>query len=205
MFLKISKILLILILPFVLFLGVLSLVGFDEGFYQQKFSEYKVEKDAKNAVELHKKIINFITSKNNSAPNELNEKEQQHLFDVRNLIRISKIIFYVFVLLFVLLIIASAFMLKVNNYIVNFVGKVLLFGGLLTVVLAALLFFFISSDFSSAFESFHKLLFENGTYIFDPDKDTIIRLYPEIRTTYCKGLRIFSNLLAKLSMNFTPI
>ncbi|MDP3765282.1 MAG: DUF1461 domain-containing protein [Nanoarchaeota archaeon] len=178
-FLTLSKVLMILILPFLLFLLVLNFVGFDNRFYQEKFSEYEIQQNVPEAVPLHEKVINFITGKNDKPPQEFNEREKQHLFDVRKAVRISTILLYILIILFVLLLIVSSFILKVNNYITSFVGKVLVFGGFLTVIMAVSLFLLINSDFSKTFESFHRLLFEKGTYTFDPAKEMIVKLYPE--------------------------
>ena len=178
-FITISKLLMVVILPFLLFIAAFNFYGFDAEFYKEKFSEYEVQNDVPNAVSLNEKIINFITGKNNDVPNEFNDREKQHLRDVRKVVGISTIVLYVFIILFVALLIVSALILKMNNHIINFVGKVLVFGGFLTIILAGLLFFFISSDFSAAFESFHTLLFKKETYVFDPAKEMIVRLYPE--------------------------
>lgn len=177
-FTTILKFLLVFILPFLIFIQTSSFVGFDNKFYQQKFSEYSVNKDLPQATSLHEKVINFIKSKNNELPNEFNEKEKQHLLDVRNLIKSLTIIFYVLIILFVLLLIISILKIKKKIQIKKFIGEVLVFGGFLTVILASALFFFIILDFSSTFESFHKLFFIKETYIFDPAKDTIVNLYP---------------------------
>ena len=178
-FLTISKILMILILPFLLFLVAFNLNGFNGQFYKEKFAEYKVQNDVPQAISINEKVINFIAGKNNEFPNEFNEREKQHLLDVRKVVGISTIVLYVFIILFIMLLIVSALILKINNHIINFVGKVLVFGGFLAIILAGLLFFFISSDFSAAFESLHTLLFEKGTYVFDPAKEIIVMLYPE--------------------------
>lgn len=178
-FVAISKFLLILALPFLIFLLVMDFVGFDTSFYEKKFLEYKVHQEIPEASSLNEKIIDFIKGKNSELPSEFNEREKQHLWDVRRVVRISTIVLYIFIALFILLLIASAFILKANNYIINFVGKVLVLGGILTAILAMVLFFLINSDFSAAFESFHLLLFEKGTYVFDPAKEMIVKLYPE--------------------------
>lgn len=193
-FVTILKLLMILILPFLLFLIVFNFYGFNNIFYQQKFSEYKVQQDVPEALSLHEKVINFITGEKEELPAEFNEREKQHLFDVRKAVRISTILLYIVIILFVLLLVVSAFILKVNNYITNFVGKVLVFGGFLTVMLAVALFFLINSDFSKTFESFHNLLFEKGTYTFDPAKEMIVKLYPE-QLFMDLGLRISKNIL----------
>lgn len=178
-FLTISTFLLVFILPFILFLLVTSFAGFDDLFYRDKFLEYKVQEDVPQASSLHEKVINFIKAKSNDLPNEFNEREKQHLFDVRNVARVSTIALYVFLILFVLLLIISSFILKVNNKIINFVGKILIFGGLLTVAISLALFLFINYNFSSTFESFHTLFFKPGTYTFDPAKEMLTRIYPE--------------------------
>lgn len=189
-FLSISKFLLILIIPLLLFIFVLNFYGFDSTFYQEKFREYQVQKNTSEAIYIHETLINFIRGKNNQIPDEFNERERQHLWDVRSIVKISTILLYIFIILFVILLLASAFILKINNLVTNFVGKVLVFGGFLTIALAAILFLFISSDFSATFESFHRILFEKGSYIFDPKKDLIVNLYPE---------QLFMELGAKIS------
>ncbi len=178
-FITILKFLLILILPLLILLMSLNLVSFDESFYDKKFSEYKVQEDVPDAMSLHEKVMNFIKGNNNTLPNELTQREKEHLLDVKNLVHISTTALYIFIFLFILLLISSALILKVNNKIINFIGKVLIFGGFLTIVIAASLFLFIISDFSASFESFHKLFFEKGTYLFDPAKEIIVKIYPE--------------------------
>ena len=150
-FLKISKFLMILILPIILFLLVVSFSGFDSLYYQKKLSEYGVEQEVPKASSLNEKVIDFIKGKNKELPSEFNSKEQQHLWDVRGVVKILTIILYSLIALFILLLFISAFTLKINNYIINFVGKVLLFGGFLTILLAALVFLLINYDFSTAF------------------------------------------------------
>lgn len=178
-FLAISKFLLIIILPFLLFLAVADFAAFDNSFYREKFSEYNVLQDVPQAASLHEGVMGFIEGNTNELPNEFSEREKQHLQDVRGIVGISTMLLYLLIALFVALLAASAFILKFNKFALNFVGKVLVFGGFLTVILAAILFFLISSDFSASFESFHMLLFSNGTYAFEPAKEMIVRLYPE--------------------------
>ena len=193
-FLTISKTLLISIMPFLLFLIVLNFVGFDKKFYHEKFLEYGVQKDLPNAVLLHETVINFIKGKDLKLPDELNEREKQHLWDVRSILAISKVTLYALLSLFILLFIASAFILKTNNNLSDFAGAVLFFGGLLTIASAVILIFFINFNFSTFFESFHKILFKSGTYTFDPSADIIIKIYPE-QLFIELGARIFKVLI----------
>lgn len=178
-FIDISKILVITAIPLLIFLLAANFTAFDKSFYQRKFSEYKVNENVEGAQYLHEKVMDFIQGKSNELPNEFNEREKRHLFDVKNIVRTSTIVLYILIVIFILLLAISAFVLKVNNHIINFVGKVLIFGGILTIILATILFFLIISGFSAAFESFHKLFFEKDTYLFDPANEMIVNLYPE--------------------------
>ena len=176
-FITISKLLLVLIFPLLIFLVIFNFTGFNENYFRQKFSDYGIN-DA-SLISIHEKILNFVKGNNNELPNELNEREKQHLLDVRKAINYSAILLYVLIALFVILLVISALTLKANNYITNFVGKVLVFGGFLTIMLAGALLILIYFDFSSVFEGFHLMLFQQGTYTFDPVKEMLVRLYPE--------------------------
>lgn len=176
---KIAKILLILAMPFLLFLLAVNLLIFDEGFYQEKLTKYGVTEKIPNAFSLHEEVINFLKGRSDELPDVFNDREKSHFFNVRDVVKASTIIFYALIAMFILLLSTSIFTLKINNYITNFIGKVLFFGGVLTIALALILFLLISFDFSPTFESFHLLLFEKGTYLFDPANEMIVNLYPE--------------------------
>lgn len=178
-FLSISKFLMILTLPILLFLFSFNYYGFDNSFYKEKFFEYNVQRSVPNAYLLHEKVFNFIKGNSGELPKEFNDRESQHLFDVRKLVRIGKILLYVLIVLYLLMLIISAFVLEVKNKIMNFIGKSLLFGGILTLLFAGILLLLINSDFSRVFESFHHLFFTEGTYLFDPSNEIIVNLYPE--------------------------
>lgn len=177
-FLTFAKTLLILILPVLLFLLIANFTGFNLSFYKEKFLQYDVEKNVPEAGLLHEKVIDFITGNSNQAPSNFDEKEKQHLWDVRNTIKYGKILLYFLVVLFIVLLLLSAFIIKANNIITNFVGKIFLYGGILTIVIAAFLFLLINFGFSSTFEAFHQAFFRPGTYVFDA-KEKIVNIYPE--------------------------
>ncbi|MBI2558395.1 DUF1461 domain-containing protein [Candidatus Woesearchaeota archaeon] len=179
LFLRISKFLMIIIVPSLVFLLIANFASFDSSFYRKEFLKYNVYKDVPQADFLHEKVIKFIDGKSNGMPNAFNQREMQHLEDVRKLIQVSKIVFCILVILFLLLAVLSALKLNAKRLIINFFGKVLAFGGILTIAMAVVLLLLVSLDFSIAFESFHLMFFEKGTYVFDSAKEIIVRLYPE--------------------------
>src|SRR3989338_17335 len=163
-FLTISMFLMIIILPFILLLATFGFYLFNLNFYKEKFTEYKVYNQVPQADSLNSKVINFITGNNNSIPNEFNPRERQHLFDVRKIILASKIIFYFSIILFVSLLIISASILNKKKNTIKFISIVLISGGFLTILLAGIVLLMAYFNFSSAFESFHRMLFKAGTY-----------------------------------------
>jgi len=178
-FLTLSKFFLIFISPVLLFLFVSNLTAFDNSFYREKFSEYKIQQDLPQANVIHEKVINYIKGKNDELPNQFNEREKHHLWDVRKFVYTFNNLMYILIALFVMLSTISLYHLKINRMALNFFGKILFFGGLLTLIIALVLSILLSMNFSTTFELFHKLFFENGTYVFDPSKEIIVRLYPE--------------------------
>lgn len=178
-FLPASKFSLILVFPLLILLSAAYFAGFGNNFYQKEFAEYNVQQDVPNAAYLHENVINFIKGSSGELPNNFNQRETQHLADVRKIVGIFRIILYTVVILFLLLFFISLKMLKPKKSAIIFIGKVFLYGGMLTMLPAIILFFLINSNFQDAFESFHRLFFEKGTYLFDPANEIIVKLYPE--------------------------
>ena len=176
---SISRFLLILILPFLIFLIVADFAGFDENFYKNEFSYYNVGKNVPAYAPMHQKVMGFISGKGSELPQQFNSRERQHMADVRSIIRIFTIAMSVLVIVFILLLLVSGFILKANGQLASFIGEVLLYGGFLTIAIGVMLLALLNSYFSSSFESFHKLFFQSGTYSFDPAKEVIVNLYPE--------------------------
>lgn len=178
-FINLSKIFLVLILPFLIFLLVFNFTVFSNSFFKNAFSKYGVYDKFSNAEAMHQKVIDFIEGKSGELPANFNDRERQHLDDVKNVISALTITLYIIIALFVILLFISSFMLKINSSIINFVGKVLMWGGILTVAAALLLFIAVKIDFGPTFESMHQMFFQKGTYLFDPAKESIVNLYPE--------------------------
>ena len=198
---------LIIIMPLMIFLSAAHLAGFNGPFYKEEFSKYNVEKNAPDAVELHRKVVDYIKGKSDYLPDRFNEREKKHLHDVRRLVLLSKAALYSLTALAGILVILSARKIWKRRDLEQFVGSILLLGGLLTLALSALLLLSINSNFSSSFESFHKIFFQQGTYAFDPDYEVVVNLYPEelfmdLGLRIAKGIVITSLIIVALGIYF---
>ena len=176
---KLPKIFLIIIIPFLIFLSTIQFAGFNGSFYKREFLKYKVQESVPEALELHQNVMHFIKGKSDFLPDNFNDREKQHLYDVRRLVLLFRAILYVLIALVGIFIILSAKKIEKRSNLGQFIGKVLLFGGLTAITIAVLLFLMINFNFSSSFESFHKIFFQPGTYAFDQDTEIIVNIYSE--------------------------
>jgi integral membrane protein (TIGR01906 family) len=177
--LKLSRFFLILILPVLIFLISVDLAAFSDSFYRKEFDKYGVKNSVIEAEILHGKVIGYITGKSSSLPNLFNEREKRHLTDVRNLVKNFNIAIYIFLILFVLMLVFFGFLLREEKHIIGFVGKTLVYGGILTIIISVVLLLLSLFNFTSSFDSFHRLFFQQGSYVFDPENELIVKLYPE--------------------------
>ncbi|BCD22561.1 MULTISPECIES: lipoprotein intramolecular transacylase Lit [Bacillus] len=93
-----------------------------------------------------------------------------HFVDVKNiLVKIQ----YVMYATIIIAIVGGMYLLKKKN------EKFLLHGSILTIIFPIALMLPIVINFEKSFVIFHKLLFSNDYWVFDPEKDPIILMLPE--------------------------
>ncbi len=189
------KIFLAIIIPILIYLSVSYIVFNDENYFDEKLFEYKSEQKVPNAKIIHEKVFSFLKNEDASLPGEFNEKEKQHLADVRSMINAAKLVLLVSLALFLSMMVASGFFLRAKGIILNFFGKIIVYGAILAILISIALFFMINSSFGAAFEKFHQVFFTAGTYSFDPQNDIITKIYPE-QLFMDAGLRVSKLVLA---------
>jgi integral membrane protein (TIGR01906 family) len=102
-----------------------------------------------------------------------NERELQHMFDVKNVVQAALNIWYI-----------SLGLLAVTGILAYFDGwkgvyrRAIRRGGWLTLVLLGAILLFVFVAFGVIFVLFHNIFFESGTWTF-LYSDTLIRLFPE--------------------------
>ena len=147
-----------------LFLGlfiILSgfrLVVFDVDFYM-KFN---------NNREDTLKIVEYLQE--GKPLNGFTDKEVTHMTDVKIIIDVFLLIFY---LSFVFFIFITGFLIYENK----FNNKIFIYGALLAIVFL-LIMFLLSLNFQSLFLNFHEVFFENNSWIFNQE-DKLVNLFSE--------------------------
>ena len=115
-----------------------------------------------------------------------NNKEKQHLQDVKNLYKNLVLVFYITLILSLILLI---YFIYTKN--LKIIYKSFLISSLIIFFLV-LLFFFI--DFNYLFEKFHVVVFDNDLWQLNPNEDNLINLFPE-KIQYDITKKIFINVL----------
>ena len=110
--------------------------------------------------------------------NLFNQKEIDHMVDVKNLIK-TTILFERVGL--ILLIIFFVFYLFREGYISFYknLKRIMLVSFLIWSILLFLIVFGMIVDFNYTFTLFHKIMFTNDLWILDPNSDFLIMIYPQ--------------------------
>lgn len=135
-------------------------------------------------------IIDYIqnpSKKNFKLPTiPFSQNGKRHFNDVKRIIVYGEYLFIASIIFFVVI-----SLLTKKNYVLLCLktsGK-----QLLVIASFALLISFLS--FSDFFDSFHKLIFPNNYWAFDPQYDPVILILPEIYFMHCTAVILFFSLI----------
>lgn len=174
---------LLLVLTIILFIPLINfrLLVFNLDFYEKEFTKLNVyDKFSKETAEENtQELISYLKNKGSLETEFFNEKEKQHLIDVKNLINKAINLFYLISFLLILFL--------VLNY--KNLSKPFLYSGISIISLIIILLFL---DFGQAFLSFHKLFFSNDLWQLNPQTDNLINLFPQ---------QFFSDFIKKIFIN----
>jgi len=182
---KMLKILFIIVLVLLVLFANFKIVSLNLDFYQKEFTKLNVYDKIPDADVHIENLIDYFNDKEELS-SFFNEKEKLHLQDVKYLINIAFIIFYMLLILFLIL---SAYFIYKRNYLL--ILDSLIISGFIIILLQAV---FLLLNFSSGFILFHKILFTNDLWLLNPETDNLINLFPE-KFFYDISLKIMLNSL----------
>ncbi|MBI2576604.1 DUF1461 domain-containing protein [Candidatus Woesearchaeota archaeon] len=152
------------------------LSAYDTGFYA-KFVEKRLPnlQERQERAILHKEIMSSLKGTDADLPASFDSEEQAHMEDVK------KVFFWLQTILNILLVltaplIALIFLFSRNR--AKEIGAILLSSGILALVLLIVFAGFLWLGFGHLFDSMHKVLFVEGTWVF-PEESILIQLYPQ--------------------------
>jgi integral membrane protein (TIGR01906 family) len=153
-------------------LSTLYYISFDFNYYKNKFEKYsiydKINGDVDNSF---KEVLDYVKGDKVFISSDLfNERELEHLKDVKELFYFAKIliVFYAFLIIFCIAILEKKHILKAiknaSYFILSFISIISLS---------------ILINFEKAFIIFHEILFTNDLWILNPRTDNLLKMMPE--------------------------
>jgi len=148
-------------------------VAFDKELYKREFKKNYVYDKVKDVDERASNLFGYLSGKEQLDKRFFNSKEIRHMEDVKKLLSVAFLLFCVSSSLFVALLCVS---IATKDFKVFSDG--LVYGSIASFVLLVLLFL-LSLNFDTFFVYFHKLFFRNNLWLMDPQKDTLVLMFPE--------------------------
>ncbi len=185
LFTLIVSVIMVLLIPIIIYLHNFNSSAFDGNFYKKEFLKYNVYTNLKNhdIEKINDDVLNYLKYNNYDEliKNDFfSQREKTHLLDVKNLIQNLFLIYYISLILFLLLFAVLIFLLDFNyKIIVERFFVMMFFSSLLTLLDAFLFFILTKLNFDFIFDFFHKTFFPIGAYMFNPELEKIVVLYPE--------------------------
>ena len=174
-----------LLVPVILLVFSFNTVVFNENFYKNEFLKYKVYAHLTDydVEKINNGVLFYLKGQKNNeliASSFFNNREKQHLLDVKGLIAKLLFVYKFSIFLFFLLFLGLCFLFnfKFRKILEKFLLS-LFFGSLLLLTVGISLFFLWNSDFYFIFDAFHENFFKAGTFSFDPNFEKIVVLYQE--------------------------
>lgn len=162
--------------------------------YYYDIVKLNIEKDSGFNVDTIKTnynyLINFLNESNPvkfnlpTLTSSLNGKT--HFFEVH---KIFKNLTYFLYFSFIFLIVSIAVTIKHKVY------TYLKISGISLILLPLVLTPMLATNFTEYFDDFHKILFRNNFWLFDPDKDPVILILPEEFFMHCLIFIVISSVL----------
>jgi len=177
---NIIAVLLILNITLILYLFNFRLILFDADFYQAEFEKYRVyERFGKENIDKTNSGLSayFKDGKSNNLLDDdfFDFEEKRHLLDVKNIVQKtpSLLVWMVGIVIFLLIL----FYLTDFKRLTEYIPLILIFSGAVTLIFGLILLLFVRLNFDLPFAFLHKMLFEEGTWLFSGDSN-LIGMYP---------------------------
>ena len=163
----------------------------DFKFYRMQYIENNVyesiEISEDDLMFVTRQLINYMDGKRNDLSvittidgeekEFFNQREKDHMVDVRNLIAGGK---QLRIMLIVIAVFFLALLKKLKAPIVYVVSKSAVFTIAVITVGCGMLAYLITQNFTKAFTIFHEVLFTNNLWILDYSTDRLLNMVPEI-------------------------
>ena len=137
--------------------------------------------------ETNDKILEYYQDKDNLDDTKLNQREKEHLADVKSIITAMQSFNFFLISLTIIILFA---LFSIYGKEIN-LGKVLITTGITSIALIGTFLVAILINFNATFTLMHNLLFKPGTWTFNNQTELLTRIYPiEFFSSFGKNLGI---------------
>jgi len=119
--------------------------------------------------------LNLVVNIGNNSLVMFNQKEIDHMVDVKYIFSVLKAIRSVFIILLLLFVV----MIRKNEFNKLYFSKALMYNGIFTIILFIGLLAMVYVDFTKYFVKFHEMFFTNDLWLLNPKTDRLIQMLPE--------------------------
>lgn len=156
------------------FLTALFSVGLNDEIYnlaqmRSGVTEESSSVTAEDRLALNQDVAKYLSGRSDSIEG-LSERAQAHMQDVRALLNRARIGMYVLMGLTLVFAVPSE-KARLPRAFARTAGGV--------IAISAVLGIFAATRFHGAFETFHRLFFDNSLWLLNPEEDALIRVMPE--------------------------
>lgn len=167
LFCAMKRLLFCVVLVIFVLLFNFRLIVFDSDFYSEEFEKLGVYESFPRQIALEntKELLDYLDSNGELEGDFFNDREKDHLEDVKELINLAFIVFYVCLALVVFLLVSGR----------KEIGRFLFVGGISLSSVVILLYLI---PFEYLFLLFHLIGFSNDLWLLNPLTDNLINLFP---------------------------
>jgi integral membrane protein (TIGR01906 family) len=185
----------------VVVLTSIEIPTFTRSFYSKEYDKYHISEQIhvtkSDLMAVTEKLLNYMGGRDSDLVIEttvagrkrefFNQKEKDHMVDVKNLFafvfwarNIALLIFcFSLILLYILYrLTRRSFLLSAVSEEKRMLARAYQIVFAAFVIISAILIFFIVGDFDHAFTVFHELFFDNSLWILDPKTDLLVNIVP---------------------------
>ncbi len=168
------------LLVFLVFSYSLEFVAFDRAFYDVQYQKnnlyaYFSQNEVEKATDDLLTYLRYEKSNNPINSSFFNDKEKQHLVDVKNILQKERSYSSILTIIFIITLGILSF---TGNLRVAY-GKFGVIAGSVGLGILLLLGLLITIDFSLFWTNFHFIAFTNDLWLLNPATDNLVVLYPE--------------------------
>ncbi len=194
------------LISIIILITSINIYSFNNNYYDKEFEKNRIVEATGIEREELEKVTEKITGYLSGKYDELNlvvkigdkslvmfnQKEIDHMVDVKNIFSVLKVVRSISIILLLLFVI----LIRNNSNSKLYLAKAIAYNGLFTLLVFSALILMVNVDFTKYFVKFHEIFFTNDLWLLNPKTDRLIQMLPE---------RFFSDIAVNISKLYAGV